>query len=153
MSGTGAMDPDAVAAAAAAEDAAAASGGEPRIAPDPTAAAFFDVDNTMMQGASIYHFARGLAARNYFTTGDLVRFGWPQLRFLMLASENPGHMSEATQTALAFVAGWLVEDLERLSNEIFDERLADRILSVPVFPELSPDSVERVANALMAFGQ
>ena len=31
--------------------------------PDPTAAGFFDVDNTMMVGASIYHFARGLAAR------------------------------------------------------------------------------------------
>ncbi|HET7327050.1 MAG TPA: HAD-IB family hydrolase, partial [Nocardioidaceae bacterium] len=32
------------------------------VPPDPSAAAFFDVDNTMMQGASIYHFARGLAA-------------------------------------------------------------------------------------------
>jgi len=30
---------------------------------DLTAAAFFDVDNTMMVGASIFHFARGLAAR------------------------------------------------------------------------------------------
>ena len=29
---------------------------------DPGAAAFFDVDNTMMQGASIYWLARGLAA-------------------------------------------------------------------------------------------
>jgi HAD superfamily hydrolase (TIGR01490 family) len=96
---------------------------------DPAAAAFFDVDNTMMQGASIYHFARGLAARNYFTTGDLVRFGWRQLRFRLLASENAGHMTEAKQTALAFVAGWRVEDLERLSNEIFDERMADRIWS------------------------
>jgi hypothetical protein len=31
--------------------------------PDPTAAGFFDVDNTMMQGASVYYLARGLAAR------------------------------------------------------------------------------------------
>src|SRR4051794_66864 len=45
---------------------------------DPGAAAFFDVDNTMMQGASIYYFARGLAARKYFTTGDLVHFAWRQ---------------------------------------------------------------------------
>jgi hypothetical protein len=34
--------------------------------PDPTAAAFFDVDNTLMRGASIYYFARGLAARKMF---------------------------------------------------------------------------------------
>ncbi|HCT78312.1 MAG TPA: HAD-IB family hydrolase, partial [Micromonosporaceae bacterium] len=46
----------------------------------PHAAAFFDVDNTMMQGASIYYFARGLASRKYFTTGDLARFALRQLR-------------------------------------------------------------------------
>ena len=33
------------------------------VPPDLTAAAFFDVDNTMMMGASIFHFARGLASR------------------------------------------------------------------------------------------
>lgn len=62
-------------------------------APDPTAAAFFDVDNTMMQGASIYWFARGLASRNYFTTADLARFAWQQLRFRLLAREHAGDMS------------------------------------------------------------
>ena len=41
------------------------------VPPDPTAGAFFDVDNTMMQGASIFHFARGLAARDFFTTRDI----------------------------------------------------------------------------------
>jgi HAD superfamily hydrolase (TIGR01490 family) len=96
---------------------------------DPTAAAFFDVDNTMMQGASIYYLARGLAARNYFTTGDLVRFAWRQLRYRLLAAENAGDMSSAKQAALAFVAGWSVTDLERLSEEIFDELMADRIWS------------------------
>src|SRR5215510_6350863 len=96
---------------------------------DPTAAAFFDVDNTMMQGASIYHFARGMASRRYFTTGDLLRFGWQQLRFRILAAENAGDMSDAKKVALAFVAGWKVEDLQRLCEEIFDERMADRIWS------------------------
>lgn len=43
------------------------------ISSDPTAAAFFDVDNTMMMGASIFHFAKGLAARKFFTTGDIAR--------------------------------------------------------------------------------
>ena len=94
---------------------------------DPTAAAFFDVDNTMMQGASIYYLARGLAARKYFTTGDLIRFGLQQLRFRLLASEHSGDMSQAKQAALAFVEGWRVEDLSALSEEIFDELMADRI--------------------------
>jgi HAD superfamily hydrolase (TIGR01490 family) len=97
------------------------------VAPDPAAAAFFDVDNTMMQGASIYWFARGLAARNYFTTGDLARFAWQQLRFRVLATEHAGDMSQAKEAALAFIEGWRVEDVERLAEEIFDELMAPRI--------------------------
>ncbi|MFI6134079.1 HAD family hydrolase [Micromonospora sp. NPDC051141] len=97
------------------------------IAPAPTAAAFFDVDNTMMQGASIYWFARGLAARNYFTAGDLARFAWQQARFRLLATEHAGTMSQAKEAALAFVQGWRVDDVERLTEEIFDELMAPRI--------------------------
>ena len=78
---------------------------------DPGAAAFFDVDNTMMQGASIYYLARGLAARKYFTTGDLVRFAWQQLKFRVLAAEHGGDVSQAREAALAFVAGWRVDEL------------------------------------------
>jgi HAD superfamily hydrolase (TIGR01490 family) len=96
---------------------------------DPTAAAFFDVDNTMMQGASIYWFARGLAARKYFTTGDMARFAWKQLRFRVLAAEHGGDMTSAKAAALAFVAGWPVDEMERLAEEIFDELMAGRIWS------------------------
>ena len=66
--------------------AAAAVAAERSVLPAPlptdlTAAAFFDVDNTMMVGASIFHFARGLAARKFFTTSDLLGFAWQQLKF------------------------------------------------------------------------
>jgi HAD superfamily hydrolase (TIGR01490 family) len=94
---------------------------------DDTAAAFFDVDNTMMQGASIYWFARGLATRKYFTGADLARFAWQQLRFRLFATEHPGAMSNAKEAALAFVEGWRVDDVERLTAEIFDELMAPRI--------------------------
>lgn len=96
---------------------------------DPRAAAFFDVDNTMLRGASLYWFARGMAARDYFTTADLVRFGWSQLKFRVLASEIPGDVSNARGQALAFVKGWPVAKLEGLCEEIFDELMAERIWS------------------------
>jgi HAD superfamily hydrolase (TIGR01490 family) len=96
---------------------------------DPRAAAFFDVDNTMMQGASIYYFARGLAARKFFTISDLTRFALQQLRFRLLAAENAGDVAQAKEMALAFVEGWRVDDLKRLAEEIFDELMADRIWS------------------------
>src|SRR5437870_4374331 len=70
---------------------------------DPGAAAFFDVDNTMIHGASLYWLARGLFARKYFTTSDLVGFAWDQLKFRLLATELHGDMSEAKEAALTFV--------------------------------------------------
>jgi HAD superfamily hydrolase (TIGR01490 family) len=96
---------------------------------DQTAAGFFDVDNTMMQGASVYYLARGLAARKYFTTGDLIRFGMKQLRFRLLAAEHGDDVSQAREQALAFVAGRPVEELRVLTEEIFDELMAERIWS------------------------
>ena len=112
---------------------------------DPSAAAFFDVDNTMMQGASIYWLARGLASRKYFTTGDLVRFAWGQLKFRLLANESHGDMSSAKQAALAFITGWRVEDIHRLSEEIFDELMAERIWSgTRALAQLHLDAGQRV---------
>ncbi|HLU33977.1 MAG TPA: HAD-IB family hydrolase [Natronosporangium sp.] len=97
--------------------------------PDPTAAAFFDLDNTMMQGASIYWFARGLAARRYVSAGDLLRFAVKQVRYRLTATEHGGHMDLARRSALGFVAGWRVADMRRLAEEIYDELMAERIWS------------------------
>ncbi|CAM5593183.1 hypothetical protein SGLAM104S_00962 [Streptomyces glaucescens] len=43
---------------------------------DEQAAAFFDLDNTVMQGAALFHFGRGLYKRKFFETRDLARFAW-----------------------------------------------------------------------------
>jgi HAD superfamily hydrolase (TIGR01490 family) len=100
---------------------------EPAPASESGAAAFFDLDNTLMQGASIYWFARGLAARKYISAGDIVRFGVRQLRFRLLAAEHSGDMHATRQSALAFVEGWQVTEMRRLAEEIYDESIAERI--------------------------
>ncbi len=109
------------------EVAAARSVSAPVADPDPTAAAFFDVDNTMMRGASIYHFARGLSTRGMFNTTDLFKFAIGQAVFRLRGNENPEHIAVARETALAFVAGAKVDDVVRLGEEIYDEVMADRI--------------------------
>ena len=48
---------------------------------DLTAAAFFDVDNTLVQGSSLAHFGRGLAARKYFRYGEVWKFMYAQAKF------------------------------------------------------------------------
>jgi HAD superfamily hydrolase (TIGR01490 family) len=99
------------------------------VPPDLPAAAFFDVDNTMMMGASIYHFARGLAARKFFSTGDLVSFAWQQVKFRVGGTEKPETMLQAREAALAFVAGRKVEEICRFGEEIYDEIMAERVWS------------------------
>jgi HAD superfamily hydrolase (TIGR01490 family) len=117
----------AVEAGEAAAAAAVATG--PAIAPeaDLTAAAFFDVDNTMMVGASIFHFARGLAARKFFTSSDLLGFAWQQFKFRVGGRENKANIAQHRDTALSFVAGRSVAETVAVGEEIYDELMADRI--------------------------
>ena len=112
------------AAAAAAETAGPAM---PSVPPDLTAAAFFDVDNTMMMGASIFHFARGLAARNFFSGAVLRGFVWQQLKFRLGGEGSPEDIRAHREEALSFVAGREVSELVALGEEIYDELMADRI--------------------------
>jgi HAD superfamily hydrolase (TIGR01490 family) len=94
---------------------------------DPGAAAFFDVDNTVMQGASIFHLARGLHRRQFFTTRDLLAAAWKQAYFRFVGVEDPEHVAEARASALAFIRGHPVTELQDLGEEIFDEVMAHRI--------------------------
>jgi HAD superfamily hydrolase (TIGR01490 family) len=114
--------------AAAAAAVAAGDSGPPDVPlTDLTAAAFFDVDNTMMVGASIFHFARGLAARKFFTTADLAGFAWQQLKFRIGGRETAYSTTTGRDTALSFVAGRTVAEITELGEEIYDELMADRI--------------------------
>ena len=94
---------------------------------DPTGAAFFDVDNTVMQGASIFHLARGLHRRKFFSTRDILGAAWKQAYFRVVGVEDPEHVADARNSALAFIAGHTVAELEALGEEIFDEAMAHRI--------------------------
>lgn len=93
---------------------------------DPSAGAFFDVDNTIMRGASIFHLARGLYARKFFTARDIARFAWQQVSFQLLG-ENPDHVSEIQERALGFVAGHAVSELRTIGEEVFDEVMVRKI--------------------------
>ena len=115
------------AAAAGAASAAAAEVIAPPPEMDPAAAAFFDVDNTLMRGASIYHFARGLAARNLFTPVDLLKMTWVQVAYRLRGKEDSGHIDAVRQSALAFVADHKVTDIVELGEQIYDETMARRI--------------------------
>ena len=100
---------------------AAAEGGDPR------AAAFFDCDNTIVQGAAIFYLGRGLYKRKFFSSRELLRFAWQQTYFRLHGTEHAGHMADAKESALSIVAGHRVADLERICEEVFEEYMAEKI--------------------------
>ncbi|RBM17907.1 HAD family phosphatase [Streptomyces sp. PT12] len=94
---------------------------------DAKAAAFFDLDNTVMQGAAIFHLGRGLYKRKFFKKRELLKFAWQQAYFRMAGAENAGHMADARDSALSIVRGHRVAELTAIGEEIYDEYMADRI--------------------------
>jgi HAD superfamily hydrolase (TIGR01490 family) len=94
---------------------------------DPHAAAFFDLDNTVMQGAALFHFGRGLYKRKFFHSRDLLKFAWQQAYFRLAGSEDPEHMQDARDSALSIVKGHRVEELMSIGEEVYDEYMAGKI--------------------------
>ncbi len=104
--------------------------GLPGLSPDnagPGAAAFFDVDNTIMRGSSFAVLAKGMADRDYFTTGEVLDFTWKQLKFIVSGRENMHDITAATENGLAFVRGREPAEIETLADEVYDERMVDRL--------------------------
>lgn len=114
---------------AAADAAAEGKPAEPEfpVVGDSLAAAFFDLDNTVMQGAAIFHFGRGLYKRKFFQRRELARFAWQQAWFRLAGVEDPEHMQDARDSALSIVKGHRVAELMSIGEEIYDEYMADRI--------------------------
>ncbi len=92
----------------------------------PTVAAFFDVDNTVIRGASSFHIARGLKERGYFRNRDLLKFGWEQMKYLVFG-ESKEQMADLKAEALGIIKGWSVAEMAAIGEEVYDEILAMRI--------------------------
>ncbi len=100
---------------------------EPRIGPEPGAAAFFDVDNTVVQGASLFHLAKGLYRRDFFSRGLILRGLWLQFYFRFVGRENPEHIKLAREASLSFIAGHTVAEVREIGEEVYEEAIAPRI--------------------------
>lgn len=108
----------------------------PEAAPPPPSdrpiVAFFDVDNTLMRGASVYYVGREAFRRGLISWRDIAIFAWHQFRFLAVG-ENREHLATAKERALGLVSGHTEEALILLANEIYERDFA---------PKLWPETVE-----------
>jgi HAD superfamily hydrolase (TIGR01490 family) len=90
------------------------------------AAAFFDLDNTLIQGASLFHLARGLAAHRFLSGREVAKFGWDQFTF-RIRGERAGQLETTRERALSFIAGHTASELVRICHDIFDDYMESKI--------------------------
>lgn len=88
--------------------------------------AFFDVDNTLMHGTSVFHVGREAWARGIIGWRDILLFGWHQRRFIKVG-ENHEHMGTAKERALGLVAGHTEEQIQELAQSIWEHRIRPRL--------------------------
>lgn len=104
-----------------------AAPGDDELAHLPSAA-FFDVDNTFMHGASTYWLARALTKHGVLSARHILNFAWKQARF-KFHSEHHGHISSIKASALELVAGFPVEEMRAVCEEVVDRDISPRILA------------------------
>jgi HAD superfamily hydrolase (TIGR01490 family) len=92
----------------------------------PRVGAFFDVDNTIIRGASAFHLGIGLYRRGFFTSMDLVRFAGHQARY-QLFGENKRQIDQVRTRGLSIMAGRSVAEVAAIGEEVYDQVLCLRI--------------------------
>lgn len=90
-------------------------------------AAFFDVDNTLMRGASLYHMARGLAKHGFFTAKQIRNFARKQVKYLASGKEHAKDLKFVTDVTMEFIAGRQAEEVAAIGEEIIDDILLNKL--------------------------
>ena len=89
-------------------------------------AAFFDVDNTIIRGASAYHLARELYRRDFFGLRDIAFFAGHSVAYVLLG-EDVRRIAAVRARALRIVRGHTVAEVVSIGEEVYDQVLANKI--------------------------
>jgi HAD superfamily hydrolase (TIGR01490 family) len=99
------------------------------------AAAFFDLDRTLMAGSSGLHWARAARGAGLLTRRRMVRYGWENVKFRLQGSTDSA-TDRVRREVGEMIAGQRVVDLQRLAPKVL----------AGVLPRLYPQMLE-VAHA------
>ncbi len=111
---------------------------------DSQGAAFFDLDKTLIEGSSAFHFGRAAYRAGMVSRRQLASDAWANLRFRLSGSTDHG-TDELRQRILDAISGWRVVDLARLGpdvlagilpliyREVLDEAYAHQDAGRPAF--------------------
>jgi HAD superfamily hydrolase (TIGR01490 family) len=88
--------------------------------------AFFDVDNTILRGASSFHLGVGLYRRRLLSLRDIVRFARINLRYVLFGESESG-LAAARTHSLDAIKGKPVAQMVAVAEQVWDEVLAARV--------------------------
>lgn len=89
-------------------------------------AAFFDVDGTLIRGASTWYLARDLYSRGYFGL-DFFVFAAHQALLYVIFGENIHRVEQVKKRSLQIIEGKLESDLVLVGEELYDRFLQERL--------------------------
>lgn len=89
-------------------------------------AAFFDVDNTIIRGASAFHLARALHRRGHLRLNDILFFARHSLAYAV-EGENLRRITALRARALRIAGGLSVADVIAIGEDVYDEVLDSRV--------------------------
>src|SRR5437588_949230 len=96
------------------------------------AAAFFDLDRTLMEGSSAFQFGRAAYRAGLMSRRQLVADAWANVRFRLRGSTDEGTLALRDRIS-ASLAGTRVRDLERLGADVLARilpRIYPRVLAI-----------------------
>lgn len=98
-----------------------------RVSESRRAAAFFDLDNTLLAGSSLFHLGWGGFKRGMFSPLAALRFAMAHYRFRLMRSELAGAPAHWGGFAASFVKGAEVAELVRIGSQIIEESIKPAI--------------------------
>lgn len=89
--------------------------------------AFFDVDNTLVRGSTLYFLGRGMYLRGFFDKKDLARFALANLRFRLTGTEKSEEIDRFQNAAADFIGGHNVKEIHEIAQSIYDELVSPKL--------------------------
>jgi len=89
--------------------------------------AFFDVDNTLLKGSTLFFLGRGMYQRGFFTKKDISAFVLANLRYRLTGKENKDEITRFQNAACEFIKGHNVIEIEKIGQEIYEEYVSPAI--------------------------
>ncbi|MGA1591652.1 MAG: HAD family hydrolase [Candidatus Nanopelagicaceae bacterium] len=83
--------------------------------------AFFDVDNTLTRGSTLYFLGRGMYNRGFFNKRDVGAWVLANIRFRMTGTEKSEVIERFQKSATDFIAGHKVDEIRIIGEEIYNE--------------------------------